>query len=128
MNSAAFTRELNGDAHQRGNAGAVNLRNAVEVDDYFTAAALHDGLQRFVKLLGGFADGEPSVDFQQINAVLLANGNLHGYVLGHLAISQNSLAMEAAPQRKPGRLGLYDRQPFFDNRCIKISNREYENL
>jgi hypothetical protein len=30
------------------------------------------------------------VDFQQINAVLLANGNLHGYVLGHLAISQNS--------------------------------------
>ncbi len=62
---------------------AVDLWNAVEIDDYFTAAALHDGLERFVKLLGGFADGEPSVDFQQINAVLLPNGNLHRYVLGH---------------------------------------------
>jgi len=83
MNRAAFPRELNGDAHQGGDAGAVDLWNAVEIDDYFTAAALHDGLERFVKLLGGFADGEPSVDFQQINAVLLPNGNLHRYVLGH---------------------------------------------
>ncbi len=83
MNGAAFTRELNGNTHQRGDAGAVDLRNAIQIDDYFTATTLHDGLQRFVELLGRFADGEPSADFQQINAVLLPNGNLHGYVLGH---------------------------------------------
>ncbi len=128
MNGAAFARELNRNTDQRGNAGAVDLRNAVEVDDYFAAAALHDGLQRFVKLLGGFADGEPSVDFQQINSVLLPNGNLHGYVLGHLTISQNSLAVGQRISAKPDRLGLYDHKPLLDNRSIKILNCGYEKF
>src|SRR6267143_1225719 len=32
---ATFASELDGDAHQRGDAGAVNLRDAVQDDDHF---------------------------------------------------------------------------------------------
>ena len=43
---AAFTGELDGDAHERGDAGAVDLDDAVEDDDDFFARRLNDGLQR----------------------------------------------------------------------------------
>src|SRR4029077_14782525 len=117
----------NGDAHERGDAGAVDLRNAVEIDHDLAAAIAHERLQRFVKLLGGFADGEASADFQQINAILLPDGNLHGYVLGHLR-TLRALWRESGREAQLDPLGLYDRQPILDNLCIKILNCGYENL
>ena len=41
---AAFTGQLDGDAHQGGDAGAVNLRDAVQDDDHFFRAGLNHGL------------------------------------------------------------------------------------
>src|ERR1700676_640225 len=87
MQRAAFAGELDGDANQRGDAGAVDLGHAVEVDDDLAAAALNHGLQRFVELLAGFSDGQTAADFQQMNAVRLADGNLHGDMVGHSMIS-----------------------------------------
>ena len=39
MESAALARERNGKFHERGDAGAVDLGNIVEVDDHFAGAA-----------------------------------------------------------------------------------------
>ena len=61
---AAFACELDGDAHQRGDAGAVNLRDAVQDDDHFLCAALNHGLESTVELLGRLADGEPAVNLE----------------------------------------------------------------
>jgi len=60
----AFARQLDGDAHQGGNAGAVDLRDAVEDDDDFLRAAFNDGLQSVVELIGGLADGEAAVNLE----------------------------------------------------------------
>jgi len=49
--NAAFASELNGDAHEGGNAGAVDLGNAVEDDDDFLGAAFDDGFESVVKLI-----------------------------------------------------------------------------
>src|ERR1700757_198755 len=75
---AAFARELDGDAHERGEAGAINLRRAVEPDDDFAHALLHNGLQGAVKLLAGFADSEPAMHFENGRGAGFANLNLHG--------------------------------------------------
>src|SRR5690242_11388013 len=57
---AAFTGELDGNANEGGNAGTVNLRNAVEDDDDFFGASLDDRLKSVMELLGGLADGQPA--------------------------------------------------------------------
>src|SRR5690348_533958 len=75
---AAFARELDGDANERGEAGAVNLRSAVKPDEHFARALFHDGLQGGVKLLAGFSDGEPAVHIENGHRAGFANLNLHG--------------------------------------------------
>ena len=61
---AAFAGELDGDAHQRGDAGAIDLRNAVQDDDNFLCAALNHGLESVVELFGRLADSEAAVNFE----------------------------------------------------------------
>src|SRR5260370_25867626 len=52
---AAFAGELDGDAHQRGDAGTVDLRDAVQDDGNFLRAAFDDGFESVVELLGRLA-------------------------------------------------------------------------
>src|SRR5207253_6094676 len=56
---AAFAGELNGDAHERGDAGAVDLRDTVQEDDNFLRTPFDHRFESVVELLGGLADGEP---------------------------------------------------------------------
>src|SRR5882762_7669858 len=61
---AAFPGELNRDSHQRGDAGAVDLGNAIQDDDDFLRALLDDGLKSRVELIAGLSDGEAAMDFE----------------------------------------------------------------
>src|SRR5260370_8325657 len=56
---AAFAGELDGDAHQRGNAGAVDLGGAVQNDHDFLRTALNHGLPAAVGLVRNLAHFEP---------------------------------------------------------------------
>src|SRR5260370_1652549 len=80
---ATFAGELDGDAHKRGDAGAVNLRNAIEDDDNFLCAALNHGLEGVVELIGRLANGQPAVNFEHGNSCGFANVDLHGQSVSH---------------------------------------------
>ncbi len=75
---AAFAGELDGDAHQRGDAGAVDLGNTVQNDDNFLCAALNHGLESTVELLGRLANGEPAVNLENRDSAGFANIDFHG--------------------------------------------------
>ena len=84
---AAFTSELDRDAHESGDAGAVNLRNAVEDDHDFFGAGLDDGFKGVMELLGGLADGQPALNFQYGRTGRLADVDFHGQAVSHGRIS-----------------------------------------
>ena len=80
---AAFTGQLDGDAHQRRNARAVNLGNAIQ-DDYDPfRTLLDDGLKSRVELIAGLSDGEAAMDFENGHPAGLADVNFHGGAFGH---------------------------------------------
>lgn len=75
---AAFAGELDGNAHQSGKPGAVNLRRTVQSDNDVARALLDHGLQGSIELLAGLADREPSMHFEDGNSAGLANVDFHG--------------------------------------------------
>src|SRR5438876_1142512 len=81
---AAFSGELNRDAHQRRDAGAVNLGNAIQDDDDFLRALLDDGLKSRVELVAGLPDGEAAMDFKNGHSGGLADVNFHGGTFRHV--------------------------------------------
>jgi len=80
---AAFAGQLDGDAHQRGDAGAIDLRDTVQDHDHSLRAALDHGLERVVKLLGGLTDSEPAVNFQDRYSCGFADVDFHGRPVSH---------------------------------------------
>ena len=88
---AAFAGELDGDAHEGGDAGAVDLGDAVEDDDDVFGAGLDDGFQGVVELLGGLADGEAAVNFEHGDAGDMADVDFHGDAVSHGSRSNESL-------------------------------------
>jgi hypothetical protein len=83
VQSAGFAGKADGNAHQRGDAGTVDLRNVIEDDDDFAGAALNGGLQSVVQLLGGLAYGQAAMNIQEENAARLADVNFHGDAVSH---------------------------------------------
>jgi hypothetical protein len=83
MSGSAFASELDGDTNERGDAGTVDLRDAVEIDDDFAAATLNDGLKGLIELLGRLADGQTAAHLEEMDAVLFTNGDFHGQVFSH---------------------------------------------
>src|SRR6266481_4029782 len=75
---AAFAGELDGDAHQRGDAGAVDLRDAVQEDNNFLRAPFDHGFESVVELFGGLADGEPVMYVEYRHPAGLADVDFHG--------------------------------------------------
>jgi hypothetical protein len=80
---AAFAGELNGDANKGGNAGAVNLRDAVEKHDDFARASLNHRIERVVELFARLADGEAAVNLEDGHPGGLANVDLHWWSFRH---------------------------------------------
>src|SRR5207245_254154 len=80
---AAFAGELDGDAHQRGDAGAVDLRDAVQEDDNFLGAPFDHGFEGVVELLGRLADGEPAANVKYQHPAGLADVDFHGRPVSH---------------------------------------------
>src|SRR5437879_5116966 len=80
---AAFAGELDGDAPERGDAGAVDLRDTVQEDDNFLRATFDHGFQSVVELLGGLADGEPAANFQYRYSGGFADVDFHGRPVFH---------------------------------------------
>jgi len=70
-------------AHQRGDAGAIDLWDAVQDDDNFLCAAFDDRFESVVKLLGGLADGKPTVDFEHRHPSGCADVDFHGQTVSH---------------------------------------------
>jgi hypothetical protein len=81
---AAFAGELDGDPHQSGDAGAVNLRDPVQDYDHALRALLNDGLQGVVELVGRLADGEAAMDVENGHVAGIADVDLHGQSFGHV--------------------------------------------
>jgi hypothetical protein len=80
---AAFAGELDGDAHERGDAGAVDLRDAVQDDDNFLRAPFDHGFESVVELLGRLADGEAAANFEHGDSAGLADVDFHGQPVSH---------------------------------------------
>jgi hypothetical protein len=84
VENPTFAGQGDGDAHQGRDAGAVNLRDAIEVHDNFASGFVHDGHQRVGELVAGFADGQTAVDIEDVDPVFVANVNFDGRMLGHV--------------------------------------------
>ncbi len=80
---AAFAGELDGDAHQRGDSGAVNLGDSIQHNDDFLRATLDHGLESVVELLGRLADGEPAANFEYRDSSGFADVDFHGQPVSH---------------------------------------------
>jgi len=83
MKHSAFASERNRNAHQRGDAGAIDLWDAVQVNDHLAAGLVEDGLQRRGELIAGFADGEAAMHVKNVDAVFVAYVDFDWGVLGH---------------------------------------------
>jgi hypothetical protein len=81
--NAAFASKLDGDTNESGDAGAVDLGDAVQDDNDFLGASLNDGLEGVVELVGGLADGKAAVDIEDGDSAGLADVDLHGDAVGH---------------------------------------------
>ena len=92
----AFAAECDGDANERGDAGTVNLRHAVEDHNDFARAALQNRLKRHRKLFARIADGQAAVYVEDVDASVFANVDFDGRVKGHRSSSDK------------GRKALYD--------------------
>jgi len=115
-----FACELNGDAHERGNAGAVNLDDAVEDDDDFFGAGLNYGLQGVVELVGRFADSEPAVNVEDGHSAGLADVDLHGDTVSH---GSGSIHLSGGAAAIHGPNGIIRRREDCTNETIVGNSR-----
>src|SRR5712664_4112645 len=80
---AAFAGELDGDAHERGDAGAVDLRDTVQDDDHSPGAAFDDVVEGVVELFGRLVDVEVAVNVDHRDSAGLADIDFHGQPVSH---------------------------------------------
>lgn len=83
MDGSAFASELNGDTHQGGDSGTVDLRDAIQIDEDFAAAAVDHRSQSFVELFAGFTNGQAAADVQHVDALRFTDSNFHGDMFRH---------------------------------------------
>jgi len=81
---AAGAVEAGRNTDERGNAGAVNLRDAIEIDDDFARSVFENGLKSSVELIGGFADGEASMEIEEMDARFFTDVNFDRSIMGHI--------------------------------------------
>src|SRR6266566_6995382 len=112
----AFAGELDGDAHERGDPGTVNLWDAVQDSDNFLRATLDHRFERVVELLGRLTDSEAAVNFQYGHSAGFAHVDFHGQPVSHGrgSIHPQSGSDHHAPRRSALYAGGYlaQREPF----------------
>jgi hypothetical protein len=80
---AAFASKRDGDTDERRDAGAIDLGDAVEVDDDLASALLHHRVSMVIEMVAGVADGEAAVDSDKMDAGGFADGNFQWWMLSH---------------------------------------------
>jgi hypothetical protein len=83
MKHATFAAEGDRHADECRDAGAIDLRYPVEIDNDLARSVLENSGQRSGELVTGIADGEAAVNVKNVYAVLFADVNFNGSVLGH---------------------------------------------
>ena len=106
MDRAPFARKLNGNPHQGGNPRAVNLRHVIQIDDHLAAAPVDHRTQSLIELFARLANRKPASDFQQMNAVGLADRNFHGDMFGHVRLASD----ETGRRNSPSAPGIIDEE------------------
>ena len=86
VKSALVACQLDRNAYESGDAGTVDLRNAVEFDDDLASAFLDEGIEGLLKLLTGLADGDAAADIENGHSGRIADANLHGDSFGHCTL------------------------------------------
>ena len=83
VESAATASERDGEFDERGDAGAVDLRNVIEIDDNLAGTFLQELLSEIVEVLAGLADGEAAVDVKVVDTTGLARIDLKWRIKRH---------------------------------------------
>src|SRR5208283_2198057 len=83
VQTAAEARQGDGEFHHDRDAGAVNLRNVVKVDDDFAGALLDQILHKFEQALAGIADGEAAMHANIVDSGSFTRGDFQGWMQGH---------------------------------------------
>src|SRR5580693_1786213 len=92
----AFASQLDGNAHQCGNDGTIDLRNTVEIDDDLVGAGLRNRLKSIVQLLAGLPYRQTTSHFENRDSPGLSNSDFHGRMLGHSTWLENPIPRAAA--------------------------------
>lgn len=101
MESATMAREGDGKFYQRGDTGAIDLRNVIEVDDHFAGALLEELLGEVVEVFAGLTDGQAAIYFEVMNPGGFARGDFQWWIKGH----ERSLSKASAADPGSGSAG-----------------------
>src|SRR5579859_1260236 len=98
---SAFPSQLNGNANQGRDAGAINLRNTIEVNHNFSRTTLDDGLQSLMKLLARFPNRQAASHIENRDGPGFPHGDFHGRMLSHSTSLENLVPL--LRHRPPGQ-------------------------
>jgi len=104
MELAADASKGDRSADKSRDAGAVNLGDAVEIDNDLAGAVIKRGQESFGQLVGGVADGEAAVEFEEMNAGILAEIDFDGSEVGH--VRSKTIRLTEPPLRSRKRRGI----------------------
>ena len=80
---SALAGKGDGKLHESGNAGAIDLRNVVEIDDELSRATLYQILGELTQMFAGLADGEAAVYLKVVDAACLARRDFQWWMERH---------------------------------------------
>jgi len=83
VQSPALACEGDGEFHERGDAGAIDLRNVIKVDDQLPCTLLQEILGEVIQMLAGLTDGEPAVDLKVMDAAGFARRDFQWWMKRH---------------------------------------------
>lgn len=69
--------------NKSGDARAIDLRNAIEINDDLMSAGLSNRFESVVELLTGVANGQAASHLENRDGAGLPNSYLHWWMLGH---------------------------------------------
>lgn len=100
VKAAAFARKGDGKLDEGGDAGAVDLRDVVEIDDHFAGALGEKILREVGEMFAGLADGEAAIDVKVMNAARFARRDFQWWMKRHQQYPQTTAPYWMHQQRK----------------------------
>ena len=100
---ATLSSERNGQLHKGRNAGAVNLRDVVEIHDHLLGAFLQKLLGEVVEVLTRVANGEAAMNLKVVDAAGFARKDFQRWVERHeIPLSSTSTAADPVASGSTG--------------------------